>query len=302
MDTTYLTKFWPVIHSAIQEFLAIIEPQIEDAAIQANTPMELYYYSEFGLESFSRKEFQKRDPFSNPLLFEKAFVNLNFRGWIEPQTDEKYRVTERAREAVRTIIRVGYEQLLPFESFADLDLSRLAILLKQISMANEFAPEPPEKWAILKRFRVADKNSPAIVQVREYLMDLFAYRDDCHFAATHPHFGRAGIIWVVLGALCNANTVDAAGLAETLSFRGYEASHYEVALQAAVQIGWAEQSESPDSFRISEKGRAVHDQAGQLMNESFYAPWSAMTTAELDELYDLLVKLKEQLNSYRKIK
>jgi hypothetical protein len=300
MNIESLTKFWPLIRSIIQEFWSITEPTIEDTAIQSNIPVELYYYSELGLDSFSREEFQKRDPYSNPLLFEKTFVTFNFKGWIEPLADEKYRVTERAREAARTIIQAGDRKLLPFESFTDIDLQRLGILLKQIFMANEFASSPVEKWALTMRFRIADKNSPIILQIREYLMDLYAYRDDCNYAASHPHFGQAGIIWNVVGSLCKNDTVTAEQLAETMSFRGYEANDYEVALQAAAQLGWAEPSEVPDTFRITQKGRELRDHTEQLTNEFFYAPWTAMSEAELDEFYDLLLKLRDQLNSFRK--
>lgn len=300
MNIEPLTKFWPLIHSILQEFWSITEPSIEEAAIQLNIPIELYYYSELGLDSFSREEFQKRDPYSNPLLFEKTFVTLNFKGWIEPLPDEKYKVTEQAREAARTIMQAGDKKLLPFESFTDIDLHRLTVLLKQIFMANEFTSAPTEKWALRTRFHMAGENSPMIIQVREYLMDLFAYRDDCNYAASHPHFGQAGIVWSVLGSLCKNNTVTAEHLAETLSFRGYEDYDYEVALQAATQLGWAELADDPDTFRITQKGRELREHAEQLTNDYFYAPWSAMTETELDELYDLLLKLRDQLYSFRK--
>jgi hypothetical protein len=216
--------------------------------------------------------------------------------------DDRYQVTDRARDAARRIIQAGDQQLSPFESFTDIDLDRLAVLIKQIVMANETAPEPPEKWAILKRFRVGDKNSPRIVQIREYLMDLFAYRDDAHISASHPHFGQAGIIWNVLSSLSKNDTVTADQLAESLSFRGYEVSNYEVALEAAAQIGWAEPGGIPGVFCISQQGHGLHERVEQLTNEFFYAPWSVLTPAELDELYALLMKLREQLNSFRKAK
>jgi hypothetical protein len=300
MQIESLTKFWPLILSVIQEFWAITEPHIEEAAIQSNTPIELYYYSELGLDSFSTEEFQRRDPFSNPMQFEKIFVTMNFKGWIEPQPDEKYKVTDRARGAARKIIQEGDTHLLPFESFTDIDLKRLRLLLKQIVQSNGFASEPPRKWATEKRFRSADSTSPFIVQIREYLMDLFAYRDDAHMSASHPHFGQAGIVWSVLGSLWRKDTVTAEQLAESMPFRAYEASDYDVALQATVQIGWAEPADSPGVYRITEKGRALREQAEQLTNEYFYNPWSVLTQAELDELYELLLNLREQLNSFRK--
>ena len=302
MDTNSLTKFWSLIQSTLQEFLAITETAIEEAAIQQNIPLELYTYSEFGLDSFSREDFQKRDPYSNPVQFEKVFVILNFKGWIEPQEDAKYHVTERTREAARALIEEGNKHLLPFESFTDINLERLAALLKQIVMASEFAPPPPEHWAIVKRFSVLEKDSPLIVRIREYLMDLHAFHDDCHYAAAHPHFGRAGIAWLVLGGLDKNATVTAEQLADSLSFRGYEASHYEVALQAAVQIGWAQSVDVPGAYCITQKGRELRQQVEQLTNEYFYATWSLMKQTDLDQLYELLLRLRDQLNSFRKVR
>ncbi len=302
MTTESLTKFWPLILSVVREFWAITEPHIEDAALQTNIPIELYYYSELGLDSFSSEEFQRRDPFSNPLQFEKVFVTLNFKGWIAPQHDEKYLVTEKARDAARQLIEAGDAHLLPFESFADIDLKKLAGLLRQIVQANQFAPEPPHKWSVEKRFRIGDENSALIIQVREYLMDIFAYRDDSHISAARPHFGHAGIVWNVLGALWRKDTLTAEQLAESLSFRAYEVNDYDVALLAASKIGWVEQADTPTTYRITQKGRELREQAEKLTNEYFYAPWSILIQSELDELYELLFRLREQLNSFGKVK
>ena len=235
MNLESLTKFWPVIYSLVQEFSGITEPHIEDAAIRNGIPMELYLYSELGLDSFSLKDFQKRDPFTNPERFEKVFVQLNVKGWIEPMADGSFQVTEKAREAVRHVLQAGDAQLLDFRSLPETDLERLAILLKQIVTESKVTYEPPEKWAILKRFRVATEHDPVIVKIREYLMDLFAYRDDSHLSASRPHFNEAGIVWIVLGSLWKEDAVTARQMAEKMAFRGYEVSDYEVALQAPLK-------------------------------------------------------------------
>jgi len=302
MTPESLTKFWPLIHSIVYEFWAIIEPHIEDAAIQRNIPIELYYYSELGLDSFSIEEFQKRDPFSNPMQFEKAFVTLNIKGWIEPLPDGRYNVTQRAREGAQKLIQSGDRSLLDFESFTDIDLHRLMVLLKQLVLANTVAPQPPEKWAVYKRFHMADENSPVTIQIREYLMDLYAYRDDSHISASHPHFGRGGIVWSVLGSLWKGDALTAEKMAETMSFRGYEVNDYLVALKAATRLGWVVDTDISGQFQLTDQGRQLREQAEQLTNHYFYAPWSILTQDELDELYDLLLKLREQLNSFRKVK
>ena len=297
-----LTKFWPLIYSTIKEFWSLCEPQIEEAAIRNDIPVELYFYSELGLEYFSTEDFQKRDPFSNPEQFEKLFAHLFFKGWIEaPTRDGLHQVTEKAREGARQIIQAGNTYLSGLEPFIDVNLRKLAILLKQIATANNEASEPPQKWAILKRFRVADNDSPWLAQIREYLMDLFAYRDDSHLSASHPHFGRAGIVWSVLGSVWNGNAVTADQMTESMAFRGYDVDDYEVAIQAGVEIGWLESAEISGVFRPTLKGKELREQAEELTNEYFFRPWSVMKPDELDEMHTLLTKLRDQLHELKKL-
>jgi len=302
MEISSLTKYWPLIYSIVREFWEITEPHIEDAAVRDNIPVELYYYGELGLETFSTENFQKRDPFTNPEQFERLFARFDVKGWIVPMPDEEYQVTEAAREGTYKIIQAGDEWLSKFENFTNVDLERITVLLKQLVAENELAPEPPGKWAIFKRFRVANNTSPSIVRIREYMMDLFAYRDDCHLSAARPHFGQAGIAWSVLGAIYNGDAVTAEQMAETMASRGYEVSDYEVAIQAAVEIGWVETGDAPGRFRPTQKGRELREKVENLTNEYFYRPWSVLTQEELDELYGLLTELHEQLLAYKKSK
>jgi hypothetical protein len=295
-----LTKFWPLIYSTVQEFWSITEPHIDDAAIRNDFPIELYLYSELGLDRFSIQDFQRRDPYSNPEQFERLFVRLNVKGWIEPMSDGSFQVTEKARKAARFLVQAGDVQLSDFSSMSAHELRRLVILLKQIVRECCNTPEPPEKWAILNRFRVADEQYPLIMQIREYLMDLFAYHDDSHLSASRPYFNDAGIIWIVLGALEKRDAVNAEQMAEKLSFRGYEAEEYDIAIQAAMELGWAEPGKRPDVFHLTKEGKQLREQAERLTNEYFYAPWSVLTPDELDELYELLTRLREGLSVYLK--
>jgi hypothetical protein len=249
---------------------------------------------------FSIEAFQKRDPFSNPEQFENLFARLNIKGWIEPLHDKSYRVTDQAREGTRLIIQAGDSHLSGFQLESEADFEQLAKLLGRVVAESNAASEPPEKWAIVNRFRVADKDSPWLVQVREYLMDLFAYRDDSHLSAARPHFNRAGIVWSVLGSLWTGDALTAEQMAERQAFRGYEVDDYRVAIEAAAGVGWAEQADVPGKFRLTQMGRELRQQVEQLTDEYFYRPWSVFTQAELEEMYDLLTKLREKLGSYGK--
>lgn len=301
MTIESLTKFWPLIYSIIQEFWSITEPHIEAAAIRNDLPIELYLYSELGLERFSIQDFQKRDPFSNPEQFERLFVRLNLKGWIEPLSDGSFQVTEKARETARNLIQSGDVQLSDFSSMSVQELKRLLALLKQIVMECCVMPEPPGKWAILKRFRVADEQYPPIMQIREYLMDLFAYRDDSHLSASRPYFNNAGIVWLVLGALWKGDAVNAEQMTEKMAFRGYELEDYEIAIQAAREVGWVQSGNHPGKFCLTIEGKRLREQAERDTNEYFYAPWFVLSPDEIKEFYELLIGLHNGLKVYAKL-
>jgi hypothetical protein len=301
MNTESLIKFWPLIYSTVKELWSITEPHIEDAAIRNDLPLELYFYSELGLEYFSIPDFQKRDPFSNPEQFEKLFARLVVKGWIAAMPDGRYHVTEKAREGARQIIQAGDAHLANFESMLDVNLEKLAMLLNQVVTLCAQATEPPQKWAIIKRYRVADKDSSWLPQIREHLMDLFAYRDDSHLSASHPHFGRAGIVWSVLGSIWSGDAVTADQMTEAMAFRGYDVDDYEVAIQAAAEIEWVESAEVFGAFRPTQKGRELREQVERLTNEYFYKPWSVIEHEKLDEMFDLLTKLRDQLHDHKKV-
>src|SRR5690349_15003190 len=146
MPLESLTKFWPLIYSIVQEFWSITEPHIEEAAIRNDIPVELYLYGELGLERFSIEHFQRRDPYSNPEQFERLFVRLNIKGWIQPQQDGSFHVTEKARETARFLVQAGDVQLSDFASMTEQDLKRLLLLLKKIVIESCLTPEPPGKW------------------------------------------------------------------------------------------------------------------------------------------------------------
>ena len=279
----------------------ITEPHIEEAAIRNNVPIELYYCSELGMESFSVKEFGQRDPFSNPEKFEKLFARLQIKDWIVPtREDGRYQVPDKAREAVRQIIQAGDKQLIQLDLESNLDHERLLAYLTQIILANIAASEPPRKWAVANRFHVATRISPVIVQIRECLMDLVAYHDDAHLSAARPYFNEAGVVWSAFGCVWRDPMVTAEKIAEALAFRGYEAEHYAAALLAAVEAGWLEKTDIPGTYRPTSKGQAMHDQVETLTDEYFYRPWGTFSQNELDELYSLLEKLREQLHAVKK--
>jgi hypothetical protein len=131
-------------------------------------------------------------------------------------------------------------------------------------------------------------------------MDILAYHDDAHFAAAHPHFNQAGIVWSVLGSVATGSAVTVEQMAEVMSFRGYDADDFEVAVKAAIGVGWLEAADTPGAFRPTQKGWELRGQVEKLTDEYFYRPWAAFLQPNLDEFYNLLFRLRGQLHEYKK--
>ncbi len=282
---------WNLVYETIRAFWALTEPRIEQAARENNVPTELYYYGELGLEIFSLANFQKRDPFSNPATFQQAFQKLETAGWIAAQNDTEYRVTERAREAAREIIRVGDDYLATLEVMSAADAELVNSLLQRLVAASLRASEPPTHWASIHRFRVAAAAGPQLAQIREGLMDLFAYRDDSHRAAWYD-YPVSGIAWNAFGMIWSNTAFSPEQMAEQAWFRGYAARDYERALAELMARGWIH-----EDAQITPIGKKLRDAVEQLTDAYFYAPWLALRDSEIQELRVRLLELRNQLQN-----
>jgi DNA-binding MarR family transcriptional regulator len=287
---------WNLIYSTVRAFWALVEPRIHAAAKENNVPIELYYYGELGLDVFSVENFQKRDPYSNPAQFTDAFIRLAQAGWIVPQDAGEYLVTENARAAVREMVRAGDAHLENLEIMSVADVARLHDLLQRIVRANEMASEPPTKWATTHRFRTTDETSPRLAQVREALMDLFAYRDDSHRTAWQ-RFPADGLMWHTFGLLWE-NTADTpADMAQQASFRAYAAEDYARACNQLIALGWAARGEHPGTFILTPIGKKLRGAVEQLTDAYFYLAWTGLRRDEVDELLAKLRQLRERLEA-----
>lgn len=288
MDSPYV-GMWDLIYDTIRAFWALTEPRIEDAARAGNVPVELYYYAELGLRVFSREHFQKRDPFSNPAQFDRAFQKLAAEDWIVPGGQGKFVVTEKARDAAREIIRTGDAYLGTLELIAASDAERLKTLLLSIVDANRAAAEPPYKWAAVNRFRAADETSPLLAQIREALMDLFAYRDDAHMSAWHG-YPVSGIAWSAFGMIWSNTAFTPEEIAAHAWFRGYEADDYRRALDELRGRGWIN-----EAGQVTPVGKKLRDSVEQLTDAYFYSPWLVLGESQVQELRVRLIELRNHL-------
>ncbi len=283
-----------MFYTQVREFWRILQPPIEAAAERVQAPLELYDYGELGLDEMSIASFQRRDPYSNPVGFAQAIEMLAREGWVELAGEGQYRIPERARSATRQMIEAGYGALGQIKLLGAHDASRLLAFLTRLVEASRQAPEPPHKWALLRRFRVADEASPTIARIREAVMDLFGYRDDSHISAWRP-WGVPGPAWNAFTLLWQGEATSPTQIAERAAFRGYVVDEYAHAIQTLLTRGWVEAASEPGAYRVTAQGKELRDGVERLTDAYFYAPWSCLNEHEIRELRDLLLRLRDHL-------
>ncbi len=296
-----LSDVWPQCYATILELWRLARPAIDERVYARRVPRALHDYQELGLETLSIAEFQRRDPYSRPDGFAAEFSRLEADGWIElleasedPEA-RRYTVLPRAREEVRGLGRRGDERLGELDALPDSDLERLRDLIARITAANLDAPEPPARWATVRRFRSADDDTPLLGQVRERALDLFGYRDDAHIEAWRAHADPAteGAHWNAFTQVWSGDARSAAAIARAAAFRGYDAAFYEQALAALEARGWL--VSDGDAYRTTEAGQTLRDAVERQTEDWFYAPWSVLDEGELAELRSLVTRLIEAL-------
>ena len=75
--------------------------------------------------------------------------------------------------------------------------------------------------------------------------------------------------------------------------RGHARSDYAAALAELVARGWV--AAADDSYRLTDAGRTVREDAERAIGQCFFAPWTCLEDGELAELGALLGSLRDGL-------
>jgi hypothetical protein len=203
-----------------------------------------------------------------------------------------YRLTERGRAAVRQSFGAVHAALAHVEPLPAGALRRLNELLRRLVDATLAAPEPDAK-PVLQASRLTDPgaHASAAALADQYLTDLVHFRDDAHVAAWRPH-GTSGIAWEALTLIWRGEAYSPDTLAKRLERRGQPAQAYLDAIHDLIERGWIAQH--GQTYRVTDRGATIRQQAETATDRYFYAPWSCLSEAETEELRGLLERLRER--------
>lgn len=207
---------------------------------------------------------------------------------------DAYCLTARGHAALAQVVTAMHRELGQAAPMSGVDLARLCALLGRLVAATWAAPEPRDKWCLrYSRWSDPGPDAPALVRIDQHLSDLACFRDDAHISSWQLR-GVSGEAWEALTFAWYGAVRTADELAILLPFRGHTVEGYRSALAELLDIGWVEESESvPGEYRLTGKGRRVREEAERITDEVFFAPWQALSGAELQELGYLLAGLRD---------
>jgi DNA-binding MarR family transcriptional regulator len=289
-------QLWSLAEEAMRAFAPFYQATMRKAIQESGAPNTWFALSlAHGSDPtpFTVKRFQALAPYATRQRPMEALEELVQLELLERVSENAYRLTNQGRETVEGIFKVAHQGLATAEPLPPDEMEKLNNLLTRLVEATLEAPEPEEKWAMAySRWTDPGQDAPESVKTDQYLTDLIRFRDDAHIAAWKPYH-VSGQAWEALTFVWRGEAHTTEELVEKLPFRGHSAEAYAEALRDIAGRGWVE--ETSDGYQITEKGRALRQQAEEATDHYFFAPWACLSEAEKAQLHELLTQMRDNL-------
>ncbi|HEX3052198.1 MAG TPA: hypothetical protein VHP83_16180 [Aggregatilineaceae bacterium] len=270
-----------------------MQEKIEASHLQDGLWGALAVALDFEPEPTTVEKFLAHNPYTNPQNFAERFQTLTEQGLFEESSAGEYRITTQGHAAANTVLDVMTEKLRETNPLPAADIHRIADLLLRLIAAALDAPEPADKSGLVyNRHSDLGEAAPPMLRVLQYLADMGTFRDDAHLNAWRKH-AISGPAWEALTLVWRGEAHHAAELVEKLPFRRWTAADYQAALDELARRGWIEAD--GDQVRVTEAGQRMREAAEAETDRVYYAPWSVLSAAELNELGEGLIRLRDQL-------
>jgi len=291
-------ELWTLAEGTMRAFIPFYLEAMQKAAQDSGAPDNW-----FGLHlarggdpaPFSAERLHAMSPYSTRERSVEILDGLAGLDLLERVGESAYALTDLGRKAVEDIFAAAHKGLETVEPLPTDEMEQLNSLLSRLVEATLKAPEPEEKWAIVySRWTDPGEGASGAAKTDQYLTDLARYRDDAHLAAWKP-YSVSGHAWEALTFVWRDEASTAEELAEKLPFRGHTVEDYQGALEDLVARGWV--AEAADTYKLTEKGKQVREEAEEATDRHFYVGWSALSDEELAQLEGLLARAKEGLEA-----
>jgi hypothetical protein len=294
-----ISDLWPLAIEAWEALGAGYGPVMaRTAAKEAGFPEGAYFgwiLPALGLDPdpISARQLAAWSPYTELALDESRLAASARLGFLRGADGGNYYLTDAGRTAAERITSAAYAYMAPLQPVPATDLVRLGHLLRRLVDACLTAPKPPDKWHLqLSRRTDPGEAAPIVARIDQYLTDLNAYRNDASLSVWQP-FGVSGATWETFTCLWRGDARTLDELCERLARRGHPRSDYADALAELVARRWV--AATDDSYRLTDAGRVVREEAERTIDQCFLDPWAGLDDGELAELGVLLRGLRDGL-------
>jgi DNA-binding MarR family transcriptional regulator len=246
----------------------------------------------FAPDPITPQSYVARGPYTNPETFKEQMDASVNRGWLVAGEDDTYHLSQKAVEVVEDFFIFGNGLFEAVPGLSKGENSRIADLLSKLVSHADDQPRPAVKSSleIGRRLEPSPDVDP-MIRIRRYLTDMAYYREDVH-TDSWQSYEVSGIIWEALTYIWREEASNAAELTEKVAEnRRYTESDYTAAFDELVSRGWAKKDNG--KFILTKEGKSVREEAEDLTDELYAAPFEALNDVEIEELTGLMEKLAE---------
>ncbi len=295
-----LKSIWSVIEESSRILFGNYANPATDKTVQElSLPADYFTWAAaiwlFDTNPFTVVQFMRFFPYGLPQVNEEYLSSAVQQGYLALEGQGVYRATESRRTAVTRLIQAGNEVMAALDPMPKESLQALGNLLARISNTAFESPEPPAH-VLIKAKRDLYRRMDVFATLEGFLahcLELEGYRDDCYIATWSAHHIE-GHAWDMLDFLSRGDAVTFADLHSKLSSRGVTEEVHAGDVKELVGRGWVE--EGSGVYQITSAGKQVRAEVEEETERLFFAPWSCLNEAELEELSDLATQLRDGLN------
>lgn len=235
-------------------------------------------------------------PYASQRVLQARLDALCARHLLQEVAVKEYILTDKAADLLTSWLHRERTHLSQCTPLVRRDLERLAALLERVVQAALVAPPPPDKQRLLSSRRIAPSaDAGLMVQIDQYLTDLFWFRDDAHVAAWR-YYDLDGPSVEVLTLLWRGEARGLDGISGALTERrGYSRDEYAGFVERLAESGLVDASQP--ELVLTPAGRALRDQVEETTESYYMFPWTVLSPVELKQLRNLLQEFTQGLQT-----
>lgn len=250
----------------------------------------------FDTEPFSTETFMRVRPYGSARMIKERFASAAKQGFLSVHSAKEYQRTEKGKYFAEQVTRSGEDVIAHLEPITPAELQKILNYTKRLVEATLDTPEPPSKFAMTRYYKNlrSNQDAPLLRLILHHLGSLDQYRGAAHIASWGSH-NIKGYEWSAFTSIWRkeANTLDA--LHEEMGTSVFMREEILDALQGLSARGWI--TETAGNYQVTSDGARVRQEAEDVTDRLFFAPWSCLNQSEVEELSSLASQLRDGLKN-----